>query len=405
MKVRASNISIIIAALIALVSANPWFVWGKPIIKLGLLLMFEALRLFMLSRNRKITNFLPTIFCLLLCLYLYVVHTLGISDIFTTVLTRTLPLLLVIQFFDKEKEKFLEVLTNILAVILSVSLFFFLLFQFGIKLPSTRITATDSFYADFYNYYTFLIIGHSGLFTRFQSVFTEPGHLGMIMSLILYANGYNMKKWQNVIFLISLLWSFSLAAYLLLLLGLILHAAAKSKNYFKFMGGLVVILGALLVVGMMVYQANQDSVISRLILGRLALEGNSIAGNNRNTLDFIQLYENFKDTPEYIVGMGPQRFLQLTFNGGNSSYKNFIFQYGVIGLSLLFLFGLSNVLKTPSKLYFGFLLLYSISFVQRPYALWEIESFVFICYAGRHLASPEQNQTSDETENIIPGTA
>lgn len=405
MNIRVSNISIIVAALIAFVSASPWFVWGKPVVKLGLLAIFEALRLFMLVRHRKVTNFIPTIFCLILCLYLYVVHTLGIFDIFTTVFTRTLPLLLVIQFFDEEKKKFLDTLTNMLAGVLLVSLLFFILFQFGIKLPSTKITAVDSFYPDFYNYYAFLIVGHSGLFTRFQSVFTEPGHLGMIMSLMLYANGYNLKKWQNVVFLISLFWSLSLAAYVLLVLGLILHTAAKSKNYLKFMGGLAVVLGILMTVGIMVYQANQDSVISRLILGRLAFEGNTIAGNNRNTQDFLMMYENLKDSPQFILGIGPEKFQQMTFNGGNSSYRNYVFQYGMLGLILLFLFGLSNVIRVPSKFYFGLLLLYSFSFIQRPYALWEIESFVFICYAGRLLAQPEQIEISHETESPISGTA
>lgn len=66
---------------------------------------------------------------------------------------------------------------------------------------------------------------------------------------------------------------------------------------------------------------------------------------------------------------------------GNSSYKVFIVQYGILGLVVLSVFFFVIVWYSKSSFVRGLLLLYVASFWQRPYALWEVELFLFISIA------------------------
>lgn len=379
-----SNISIIFAILIALYSSMPYFVW--PILKVKVLLLglFLLSRFFLLKRYTLSTNKLPLYICLLLYIYIYTFHASSLGEIFSTFFTRFLPLLFVLLFSTVEKKLFLKHITNLYAVIVLISLFFYILWFAGINLPSTMLyTHPESFYSHFTSYYFFIIKGDLGIFTRFQSVFTEPGHLGMIMALLLYINSYNYRKWQCWVFLISLLWSFSLAAYILFMIGVIIYKIAVSKKIIVAFIKTILIIFLLTTMSISFYLTYPDTLFSTLILSRVELDKEQgISGNNRNDASFMKYYKEFQNKNTYYFGIGPEEYSKLPFTGGNSSYRVFIVQYGLIGILLLLFLGISIVGICPSKLYWGLLLLYCLSFYQRPYALWEVESFSFICYSG-----------------------
>lgn len=379
-----SNLSIIIATLIALCSSMPYFIW--PILKVKVLLLgvFLLFRFFLLERYTLSVNKLPLYICLLLCLYLYSFHASSIGEVFSTFFTRFFPLLFVLLFSTVEKRFFLKYVTNMYAVIVLISLFFFILWFAGINLPSTMLyTHPNSFYSQFISYYFFIIKGDLGIFTRFQSIFTEPGHLGMIMALLLYINSYNYRKWQCWLFLISLLWSFSLAAYILFVIGFVIYKIAISKKIVAAIMKTMLFVFLLITMSISFYLVYPDTLFSTLILSRMELDKEQgISGNNRNDASFMKYYKEFQHKNTYFWGIGAQKYSELPFTGGNSSYRVFIVQYGLIGILLLLLFGISIVGICPSKLYWGILLLYCFSFYQRPYALWEVESFSFICFSG-----------------------
>lgn len=379
-----SYISIIFASLIALCSSMPYFVWTAPGIIVLLLGIFLIFRFILLKRHTFAVNKLPIYLCLVLWLYLYVFHASIPNEAITTIFTKFLPLLSVILFTDDEKKLFIKTITNLFAVIVLVSLFFFVLWFIGISLPSTLLNNhPDSFYSQFTNYYFFIIIGDFGILTRFQSIFTEPGHLGMIMSLLLYINSYNYRKWQCWVFLISLLWSFSLAAYILYVIGFIIYKIANSKNSVLATIKTMFIGLVAIIMSITFYISFPDTLLSTLILSRLEFDDErGIAGNNRNNASFMKYYKTFEKKNTYIWGIGPNNYSKLPIAAGNSSYRVFIVQYGLIGISLLLLFGISIVKRSPTKLFWGLLILYCFSFYQRPYALWEIQSFSFICFSG-----------------------
>ena len=337
---RLSKISIYFAVCIALFSARPWFVWDNRIIELVVIFFFIVCRLIIMRPTISKKNASPAIFALFLLGYMYVINAPDVSKAFTQTCTKVVPLVLFIQLTSSEKRLFIRSFTWIFSIILLISLLFFTLFQIGVPLPYSRISHFDAHYSEFYNYYAFIIDGHLGIFTRFRSVFTEPGHVGMFVALLMYVNNYKLLKWQRVVFLISIIWSFSLAAYILLCLGYILHLVLSRRlsKYVLFLPlGLLI---AFLFVKLY-YNNNKDSLISELIISRLQMtEDGNIAGNNRHTGEFTRYYENFANSPRYITGLGCD-VSQLTFLSGNASYKNFILENGIIGIVLLIGLGLS----------------------------------------------------------------
>lgn len=383
----SSELSLVIAAFIALYSAQPYFAWGTSAIKVLLLAVFLSLRFFFLTRKTLTRNKLPIYVCCVLWLYLYVFHAPNLNDALSSIFTKLLPLLFVILLTIEEKRKFLRYVTNLFAIIIAVSLFFFTIWFCGISLPSTIIEHTsDSFYPHFTSYYFFIIQGNLGILTRFQSIFTEPGHLGMLSALLLYANSYNFRKWQCWVLLSGVIWSFSLAAYILLISGVIIYRILSTKRIIISIMKTVIVMACFIVGSVAFYIAFPDTILSTLIFSRLEInEERGISGNNRNDASFMKYYKELEETKNYFTGIGIDQYAKLTFSGGNSSYRVFIVQYGLIGITLLFLFGVGIVWPVHSKIYWGLLLLYCLSFYQRPYALWEIESFSFLCFSGKIL--------------------
>ena len=89
---------------------------------------------------------------------------------------------------------------------------------------SYQVSINDPYYSWGFSNSLFLILPITSFpFPRFQSIFLEPGHLGMISSLMLYMIRYNMRSWQGIIIFLSSLLSMSLAAYMLLFLGMVIY--------------------------------------------------------------------------------------------------------------------------------------------------------------------------------------
>lgn len=378
---KLSQVSVFLALLIALFSARPWFIWGHSYIELAILFFFIITRLLLMKKSIMRRDIMPTVFCLFLFLFIYVVNAPDISTAFSQICTKLIPLALFIQFTNKEKKRFIDSFTTVFSLILFVSLIFFTLFQFGVSLPFSRISHSDAHYSEFYNYYAFIVDGHLGIFTRFRSVFTEPGHVGMFASIILYVNDYKLPKWKLFPLLITIIWSFSLAAYFLLIIGYVLYLLLNNRfRVYLLLIPIILLLSAWAI--SLYYKNNKGSLVSELIISRLQITNDGkLSGNNRHTSDFLTYYDKFDKTSDYITGLGSHKYHKLPFLSGNASYKNFILEHGLMGILFLMFFGLSFIYSYASLQYFGLFLLYVAAFLQRPYALWEVESFLYIAYS------------------------
>ena len=173
------------------------------------------------------------------------------------------------------------------------------------------------------------------LIPRFHSVFLEPSHLGMACIALLYSQIGRWNTWPCRVLFLALLMSFSLAAYLCLVVMLFSAAWMKGKSI---IGKIVLlsVLGGAMVVGSIFYNRG-DNLVNQLIVQRLALneEGN-IEGDNRTTDLFTREYEKAIDSGDILLGRGMEEVQKFGF--GNAGYRVYIYTYGLVTLFFLVLF-------------------------------------------------------------------
>ena len=376
-KTRISRISLYLVSFIMLCSMKPWFVWNSPIILYILVVLFILTRLiFVRSINKKYC------FLLILCFIVYtVVDVPHINDVkrFVEYIFRHLSCVsLVILFLSEERASLIKIFINLYAGVLLLSLIIYFIVILGVPVYSYEVPISDPYYSWGFRNCLFLILPMPSLpYYRFQSIFLEPGHVGMISSLILYTIRYNIKSWQGIIILLSSLLSMSLASYMLLFLGMIIYKLSLG-NFFK----TITLFLMIIMTCTLIYSFLPNSYFSQAILLRLEYDKDKgFIGNNRTTEGFEYYYDNkFYKTESVLWGIGSD-LGDISDKGGNSSYKVFIVQHGILGLVLLALFFVTIALYSKSPFIKGLLLLYAASFWQRPYALWEVELFLFISIA------------------------
>lgn len=377
-KIILSRISLYLASFIMICSMKPWFVWNSPTILYILLFLFIFIRFLLNQKFNKKYSFL-----LILTFVLYTVidipHIVDIKRLIEYIFRHIIGTSLIILLLYEERINLLKVFVNIYTWILAVSIIIYIITFLGVPIYSYQVPINDPYYSWGFRNCIFLILPMTSLpFYRFQSIFLEPGHVGMISALVLYVIRYDIKSWQGFILLLSSLLSMSLAAYVLLLLGMAIYRFSF-RNLFRN----VVLLLMLLVTGTIISKHFPDSFFSQTLLIRLEYDKDrGVKGNNRTSEDFDYYYENrFYNTKNVLLGIGSDISKVVSGNGGNSSYKVFIVQYGILGFIILSLFFITIAFYSKSSFIRGLFVLYAASFWQRPYALWEVELFLYISIA------------------------
>ena len=357
---------------------KPWFVWDNPAILYILIIFFILTRLPFARRINK-KHCVLLILCFILYTVVDVPHINDAKRFVEYIFRHFICTSLVILLLSEEKASLVKIFINFYAGVLLFSTIIYVLVILGMPIYSYQVSISDPYYSWGFSNSLFLILPITSFpFPRFQSIFLEPGHLGMISSLMLYMIRYNMRSWQGIIIFLSSLLSMSLAAYMLLFLGMVIYKLSFG-NLLKTITFLLMIL----MTCTMAYNFFPNSYFSQAILLRLEYdEDKGFKGNNRISEDFEYYYNNkFYKTEHVLLGIGGDNISTISGEGGNSSYKVFIVQYGILGLVVLSVFFFVIVWYSKSSFVRGLLLLYVASFWQRPYALWEVELFLFISIA------------------------
>lgn len=377
-KILLSRISLYLVSFIMLCSMKPWFVWDNPAILYILIIFFILTRLPFARRINK-KHCVLLILCFILYTVVDVPHINDAKRFVEYIFRHFICTSLVILLLSEEKASLVKIFINFYAGVLLFSTIIYVLVILGMPIYSYQVSINDPYYSWGFSNSLFLILPITSFpFPRFQSIFLEPGHLGMISSLMLYMIRYNMRSWQGIIIFLSSLLSMSLAAYMLLFLGMVIYKLSFG-NLLKTITFLLMIL----MTCTMAYNFFPNSYFSQAILLRLEYdEDKGFKGNNRISEDFEYYYNNkFYKTEHVLLGIGGDNISTISGEGGNSSYKVFIVQYGILGLVVLSVFFFVIVWYSKSSFVRGLLLLYVASFWQRPYALWEVELFLFISIA------------------------
>jgi hypothetical protein len=230
--------------------------------------------------------------------------------------------------------KTVTVIAKAMAWLLVFSIPAYFLYLFGFNLPGRDVVYGDNMYS-FTNYYFFLLDDRSmfDLVPRFHSVFLEPSHLGMATVLLLFAQINKWKKWYNLVLLVATFMSFSLTAYVMLVVVVFLHLWIKRKNI---IGKIIFIVALIttLVVGSFYYN-DGDNLLNNLIVMRMEIEDGEMAGDDRVTEDFQNEFDEFVTSGDIFIGRYFDRE-QNTF--GNAGIKVFFYEYGLLGILLILVF-------------------------------------------------------------------
>lgn len=283
------------------------------------------------------------------------------------------------------KHDFLLLLRKGIAIILAISLITWILFLIGVPLPYTQMTygtINDEIQYYFHNYYVFLLNRNTILdiiLSRFQSIFIEPGYLGCLLSLLLYNGRFILKKnYENIIYLIALLFTFSLAGYLLTAAGFI--ATKLEKNNRRIIWLITIIIT---VIGInMVAQSwnNGDNVLNQYVIGRLQYEnGTGFSGYNRSSEGTVDYFWDYfvRGDKLWLGGYSYSDYSSFYRSEGEVSAYSYIMQYGLFAFLVLFFYFYYPFIKNV-KNRFEFFCIGSIVFLTFAQTIHMTHSFMYV---------------------------
>jgi len=256
----------------------------------------------------------------------------------------------------------LSLLVYILAVVLSINL------PYVVEEPLN----VGKLYT--YKAYPFLVVENLNLpFYRFSSVFDEPGVVGTITALLLYADRYNMKRKENIILLVSGLFSFS---FFFILSTLVYYLLV---NPFLLMGKSIKLLFIILISFSLFYQLTKDNPnIDRYLYSRFLIKDGKLNGDNRTDVNFDTAYDKFVLSDKKWFGMGKGESFKVADDV--SSYKLMVYDYGFVWFAffLLFWFGSFFCSVGDYKIRLVAMFIFLMTIYQRPGSFSPFSFFLFL---------------------------
>lgn len=356
--------------LLSILSLYPYFIWGNSYIyKITLILSFISYIFILKNNNFILKKNIIYSFLLLLFWISYAFFPRGSIDIpipntgiFAILLYCLLPSALRTNAF----RYFRFILSLIL--LLSLIQYPFIVARYispvNELIPFSEIKQErNQFY---FNYVFNIILNDQFLnifnysFFRFSSIFDEPGLLGTISSILLfsYQNNEN-KKLEKFIFFFSLILSFSLGGYALFIIGILLKLTLNFsiKKLILFFGMLIIFASML---------ASTDGG-RRYITDRILNTKQPITQSREDSSFSYKFNEKIlSDGYYFAIGLGKDAHLKT--GDDVSSYKGFIYNYGILGLLLLLsiLILIAYINGNINKQTIIILSLIFINFYQRP---------------------------------------
>lgn len=377
-------------------SLNPWFLWpigSLYIVPAAFFVIISMLVSSTMHENifSRTDYLLPLTAYIILGYYLLFVNSGNINAfigsffqivVFMSLFMVDKPVLFTLTSF----------LSKAMACLLIVSIPFYLLYLLGFTFPSTNAQYGDGLYT-YTNFYFFLLDDRSiSIFPRFHSVFLEPGHLGTATVLLLFAQCGYWRKWYNVVLWIATLMTFSLAAYVLSVVIVFLNLWMHGKNIFK-KAFLIVCAVAGIVAGSFFYN-DGDNLIHDLIVIRLEIDDEGeLSGDNRVAGWFEDEYDSYLHSSDVFFGRDYDYSIS-----GNSGYRLYIYENGLIGLFLVILLYLTFLIKAiDNRVLCSVALIAVLCFWVRGYPLWYSVFIPLFALTNRSVLS-DSNKKESEVE-------
>lgn len=377
-------------------SLNPWFLWplGSYYIVPAVGFLMAAYIVSLTMKSPIFTSkyyLLGTFAYTTLIFYMSFVN----NGSFMGYIANLFNVFIFYAFFKMERQEMPRLMTffcKTMAVICGVSMVGFVMYLAGFSLPGKSVQFSDGLYT-YTNYYFFLLDDRfvMTIVPRFHAVFLEPGQMGTATVLLLQTQIGKWKKWYNVILMIATLISFSLAAYVLLVVIIFLHLWIKRRNFIGKLIGVTLFI-ATIVAGSFFYN-DGDNLLNQLIVMRMEVnDDGELEGDNRVREDFEAEFQSYLTSSDIFLGrdMPPNSF-------GNSGYRVYIYEYGVFGVLLLIVFYMFTLSPAHNKrCQASAWLMAFLMFIVRAFPLWPV--FFFPVYA---IAIEERDNNPESSTSPI----
>lgn len=294
-----------------------------------------------------------------------------------------LPILYLLQLPYEYKKELLQFSTKWYAILLIPALLMYWM-SFFTSVPSIG-TFVQQDYPPFINHVFYIETTFDDMFiSRFNAFFLEPGHQALLSTFLMIANRFRFKecKWLWVL-LLAVIFSFSLAGYLLAAIG---YTLLRVNTILK-----AIIVGVLgmLVLGFVSNWAGGENAMNEMIVRRLEQDDKKgIKGNNRFTSNTDFTYSKTVKNGEMWTGVQYKTNMNLIEGAG---FKIFIIKYGLIGVILSLILYLTILPSKPDYRYtISFLIVLALCFLQRSYPTWY--SWIFPYVIGIYVAKGDKER-------------
>lgn len=260
------------------------------------------------------------------------------------------------------------------------SLIYFIFYNIGIQIPAEILFSDQPAKIRnevYYLHYPLgLLIHQRGVFFyRISGIFDEAGFVGTMAALFI-ASGYKRvnKRWL-ILLIIEGIFSLSMAFYLLIIIFVI--AESLRRGAFKF--GITL----LLIVGMVNIFSNVKFENPTLAAIQSRIDTSSFYGvkDNRTSKIFDDMFDDFLEDKnyEYYFGNGMNAVAKDNRINASYSYKCLIYDYGIIGLSILIIYLVvsARIIGTNTNI-LPYFIVFVASIYQRPYVFTTMYIFIYL---------------------------
>ena len=288
----------------------------------------------------------------------------------------------IISLNTQDKSDCLNFITKWFTILMVPSLLLWLLNWF-VPLPSFGTVKIDNefqYYLPYENHILFLKASIWSYGFRFTGPFLEPGHLGMMSAFLLYANKFNFKDKRLICILVVLLFTLSLAGYMLAIIGYCFNKIVYDR---KFMIRFVCVVVVLIpILSFSTSYKGGHNFLNEMIIQRLQYDEEvGFTGNNRVFGEIDEYYDFLLSSSQYFwTGFDEKtiKWLAEERDSRGTGFVMFVVRYGFLGLIIVSLFYIFYAASAKRKKYaLVYLLFVCFVFWQRSYPFW---TSWLICY-------------------------
>lgn len=361
---------ILLAAFLAFLTLEPFFVWGNRLKELVgcvyITYFFLIAAKYNVISRKDIKLAFFTIFLILLYSFRYdEVYKILYSFLFLCAVL--VPFVLLI---NEIKLKIYDCFIKIIAISYIPAIIVAFLLLLGIDLSWDNLisysTSKSNYrqylwsanYAVYYGFSEQYFFSYGGSIDRICAMFNEPGVVGTVSALILISKKLKLDRLYEKIILIAGILSLSMAFYTLIGLYLLIK---NKKHLILFFIAYILLFSF----------TPKDSYLYNRILYRFEINSEGLAGNNRTNEGFEYVYKDFKagNIKEQFWGIGEKEYFNkaLNYKSEALSWKTFMVINGYLLFILHVLFFLYLSLKEKNKASIIFAVFYFMAIYQRPF--------------------------------------